>query len=111
MNTTLIGGMGEEAACRYLVSKGYRIVERNYKCKIAEIDIVAYDSNGVLCFCEVKTRRNSNFGYAYEAVNKAKIRQIQKGAVSYVKAKKVNCPMRCDVIEVYGEARSGGFFV
>ena len=109
MNTTLIGNLGEDAACAYLIKQGYRIVERNYKCKIAEIDIVAYDSRGVLCFCEVKTRRNSNFGYAYEAVNSAKIHQLKKGAQSYVYMKKLGCPMRFDVIEVYGRVTAAGF--
>ena len=109
MNTTLIGNMGECAACEYLVKKGYTIVERNYKCKIAEIDIIAYDGNGVLCFCEVKTRRNSKFGYAYEAVNAAKIHQMQLGAQSYIHAKKLDSPMRFDVIEVYGSVTAMGF--
>jgi len=44
MNTTGIGNYGETAACKYLLDKGYKIIERNYNCKIAEIDIVAYDS-------------------------------------------------------------------
>lgn len=109
MNTTLIGNLGEDAACRYLADKGYRIIARNYKCRIAEIDIIAYDSRGVLCFCEVKTRRNSNFGYAYEAVNSAKIHQLIKGAQSYVNINKLDCPMRFDVIEVYGKVTCAGF--
>ncbi len=109
MNTTLIGNLGENAACAYLIEHGYRIEERNYKCKIAEIDIIAYDTRGVLCFCEVKTRRNSNFGYAYEAVNSAKIHQLKKGALSYIHSKRLDCPMRFDVIEVYGRVTYAGF--
>ena len=109
MNTTLIGNLGEDAACDYLIGRGYKIIERNYKCKIAEIDIIAYDNRGVLCFCEVKTRRDSNFGYGYEAVNSAKIHQLKKGAQSYVRSKKLDCVMRFDVIEVYGRVTSAGF--
>ena len=109
MNTTFIGNLGEDSAYRYLVDKGYRIVERNYKCRIAEIDIIAYDDRGVLCFCEVKTRKNSDFGYAYEAVNSAKIHQLTKGAQSYILSNKLDCVMRFDVIEVYGRVTSGGF--
>ena len=109
MNTTRIGNLGEDKACEYLISKGYRIVERNYKCKIAEIDIIAYDSSGVLCFCEVKTRRNSDFGYGYEAVNNVKIHQLHKGAQSYIRAENLDCPVRFDVLEIYGSVTALGF--
>ncbi len=109
MNTTTIGNFGEAAACEYLAKKGYKIVQRNYKCKIAEIDIIAYDKNGVLCFCEVKTRKNSNYGYAYEAVNHDKMHQIQKGAMSYINAHNIDTEMRFDVIEVYGDYLQGAF--
>ena len=111
MNTTTIGNFGETAACEYLKAKGYKIINRNYKCKIAEIDIIAYDNNGVLCFCEVKTRKNSNYGYAYEAVNRDKMLQMQKGAMSYIKTHNVKCEMRFDVIEVYGDYVQGAFGV
>ena len=109
MNTTRIGNLGEDMACDYLISKGYKIVDRNYKCKISEIDIIAYDSSGVLCFCEVKTRRNSEFGYGYESVNSAKIHQLHKGALSYISKRKLDCPVRFDVLEIYGRATAFGF--
>ncbi len=111
MNTTGIGNYGETAACEFLKNKGYTIVERNFKCKIAEIDIIAYDGDGVLCFCEVKTRKNSNYGYAYEAVNHDKMLQMQKGALSYIKAHNTDTEMRFDVIEVYGDITGGTFCV
>lgn len=102
MNTTGIGNYGETAACEYLQSKGYKIIERNYNCKIAEIDIIAYDSNDVVCFVEVKTRKSSQFGYAYQAVTKEKINRMRKGAVSYIVSKDIKNEVRFDVIEVYG---------
>ena len=102
MNTTGIGNYGETAACEYLQSKGYKIIERNYNCKIAEIDIIAYDSNDVVCFVEVKTRKNSQFGYAYQAVTKDKINQMKKGAMCFIKATGLKNEVRFDVVEVYG---------
>lgn len=50
-----IGGRGENAAAVYLQKKGYKLVERNYRTKYGEIDIIAKDSEGVLVFVEVKT--------------------------------------------------------
>ena len=55
MNTTLIGNLGEDAACAYLIKQGYRIIERNYKCKIAEIDIKA------VCSVEEIKYKNGKF--------------------------------------------------
>ena len=111
MNTTGIGHYGELAACRYLCDKGYNIVDRNYKCVIAEIDIVAYNSNGVLCFCEVKTRKSKQYGCAYEAVNADKMHQLRKGAISFVTHHGLDCEMQIDVIEVYGDFLNGKFEV
>lgn len=101
MNTTSIGRLGEDAASRYLAQKGYRIVERNYNCRVAEIDIIAYNTNGTLCFIEVKTRKNSNFGYPSEYVDNAKQHKIHLGAMSYIKQKSLDVEIRFDVIEVY----------
>ena len=111
MNTTSVGNYGEDAACEYLINNGYKIVKRNYKCKLAEIDIVAYDSNKVLCFIEVKTRKNNYYGNAYEAVNSDKIKHIKKGAICFVREYKINCEMRFDVIEIYGRLKDGEFLV
>lgn len=101
MNTTKIGLAGESAAAEYLVKKGYRIAERNYKCKVAEIDIIAYNNDDTLCFIEVKTRKNSQFGYPSEFVNGRKQHKIHLGAMSYINKKHIDKEVRFDVIEVY----------
>ena len=111
MNTKGTGRAGEDAAANFLLKKGYRIVERNYNCSIAEIDIVAYNSNGVLCFCEVKTRKSKQYGCAYEAVNADKMHQLRKGAISFVTHHGLDCEMQIDVIEVYGDFLNGKFEV
>ena len=109
MNTVTIGNFGEDAAARYLEKNGYKVVARNYKPKIAEIDIIAYNREGVLCFVEVKTRKTSLFGYACEAVDFKKQRKITQGALSYIKANNIDCEIRFDVIEVYGKVQGNGF--
>lgn len=88
-------------AKEYIINKGYKIVELNYKNKIGEIDIIARDKN-VLVFIEVKTRSNTNFGYAYEAVNYKKQRKIINVSNVYIKYKNIkNIQFRYDIIEVY----------
>jgi putative endonuclease len=82
MDRTAIGRRGEDAAAAYLERIGYRIEERNWRCAIGEIDIVAWDEN-VLVFAEVKTRRTEKAGSAEEAVSPAKQRRLVKLAAAY----------------------------
>ena len=71
-------------AARFLKSKGYSILKRNYKTKFSEIDIIAEDE-GVICFVEVKARHSNLFGEPADAVCAAKQRQISKAAICYLK--------------------------
>lgn len=71
------GQTGEFLAEGYLVGLGFQIVERNFKCQIGEIDIVAKDGN-TLVFIEVKTRTSYSFGLPEEAVTTRKIRKIAR---------------------------------
>ena len=68
-NTKQLGNFGETEASNYLKSKGYVILDRNFRIRQGEIDIIALQQN-ILCFIEVKTRKNSDFGLACEAVIK-----------------------------------------
>jgi putative endonuclease len=74
-----LGKTGEEAAVRYLQAHGYRILERNFRCRFGEIDLIARDA-GVLVFIEVKTRRSHTFGPPAMAVTSAKQRHLIKAA-------------------------------
>ena len=83
MDNINIGKYGEELACKYLESKGYKIKERNYRTFLGEIDIVCeYKKN--IVFVEVKTRRSDKFGYPEEAINFIKQRKIIKNALCYL---------------------------
>jgi len=104
------GRYGEAYAAKYLNDHGYRILQRNYKCKIAEIDIVALDGD-TLCFIEVKTRANKLHGYGAEFVNRAKIKKLTLGARSYIAAHNAANDIRFDVVEVYGRVMQSGFAV
>lgn len=95
-----LGKKGEEAAVDLLKEQGYKIITKNYKTKLGEIDIVAYDRDTV-CFVEVKTRRCDRFGFPQEAVSTSKQRQIAKCALMFLKEKNLlNKKARFDVISV-----------
>jgi putative endonuclease len=74
-----LGKLGEDLAVRHLKRNRYRIVERNFRSKFGEIDIVALE-NGDLVFVEVKTRWSQSFGPPEEAITPWKIRRIIKAA-------------------------------
>jgi putative endonuclease len=67
--TVEVGARNEVLAVEHLVARGYRIVERNFRVKRAELDIVAVDADDVLCFVEVRSRADDFFGHAAESVN------------------------------------------
>jgi putative endonuclease len=101
------GSLGEEIASKYLISEGYKIMDRNYRTKIGEIDIIAIKFD-ILAFVEVKSRTNTNYGYPYEAVNWKKQEKIMKSSLIYLKQKGLNnYQIRYDIIEVflYGETK------
>jgi len=79
-----LGKEGEDLALKKLESIGYRCVERNYRCALGEIDLVARDGE-TLVFIEIKTRKGKSLDYAKEAVHARKQRQISKVALAYMK--------------------------
>ena len=83
MNKRARGTLGEGVAAHYLVKKGYRIVEQNFRFDRGEIDIVA-DDRGTLVFVEVKARRSKTFGEPEDAVTPKKRKQIRKVAEGYL---------------------------
>lgn len=96
-----LGKKGENISVEFLKGQGYKIMERNYRCSLGEIDIVAKDKN-VLCFVEVKTRKTERYGLPEEAINWHKQRKLTKVALTYLKEKKIyKQDLRFDVVSVY----------
>ena len=95
------GKWGEQKACLFLEGKGYEILERNFKCKIGEVDIIAKKDDNI-SFVEVKTRCSIDFGLPCEAVNRKKRSKIIRTAQSYIKQHKeyIYFGFYLDVIEV-----------
>jgi putative endonuclease len=75
--------LGEQAACVALEAKGYRVLNRNYRVRGGELDIVC-EREGTLVFCEVKTRTSAVFGIGEEAVTVAKQRRLRTLALEYM---------------------------
>ena len=104
MNTRKKGNEQEQLACEYLESRGMKILERNFRGRQGEIDIIG-SHDGYLVFVEVKYRGGRNKGSAMEAVDIRKQRQICKVADYYRFLHKVNAGIgiRYDVVAIQGE--------
>lgn len=99
-NNKSFGNKGEYAAAEFLKALGFKILETNFRTKMAEIDIIARDGQ-TLCFIEVKTRNNINKGLPRESVTPLKQNKIILGASFYLKKlKRTDLKVRFDVIEV-----------
>jgi putative endonuclease len=83
-----LGKKGEELALRFLKKRGYRIIEKNYVCKMGEMDIIAKEKD-TLVFIEVKTRTSTLFGPPQLAVNSSKQRQLSKVALNFLNEKQL----------------------
>lgn len=94
------GKFGENIAAKYLEENGYKIIARNFYCKVGEIDIIAKYKNEII-FVEVKTRSGEKYGLPSEAVNSAKIRHLYNTSKYFLQKNRM-CDeyIRFDVIEV-----------
>jgi len=99
-----LGVAGEDAAERFLRRKRYVILERNYRCKVGEVDIVALH-RGTIVFVEVKTRSGSRFGEPFQAVDRRKQRRLARAAQQFIAAHRLyDRNARFDVVGVWWEA-------
>jgi putative endonuclease len=97
-----LGKRGELIAVDYLKSRGYKILETNWRTKHKEIDIIALDKNEIV-FIEVKTRKNNYFGDPEDAVNLKKQKFLISAAENYIISNKIDLDARFDIISVIGE--------
>lgn len=96
-----LGKAGEEAAVKYLESRGYVIRHRNWRYLHFELDIVAY-MDGAIRVVEVKTRSNDDFKEPIEAVNHQKRMRIMKATNAYIKYFNLNEPVFFDIVSLVG---------
>ncbi|QXG76898.1 YraN family protein [Modestobacter sp. L9-4] len=95
-----LGAYGERVAARVLTDAGLTVLDRNWRCRDGELDLVARDGDA-LVFCEVKTRTGSGFGSPAEAVTAAKRRRLRVLASAWLSAHDHHAPdLRFDVVGV-----------
>ena len=104
MNKRVTGSRYEDYAAAYLEEQGYEILEKNYRWRGGEIDLVGRDG-GCLVFVEVKYRRDSRLGAPEEAVDSRKQRRIARTAACYLACRGLDSdtPCRFDVVAVEGK--------
>ena len=93
MNKREVGTLYEDMACRYLEDEGLKIIGRNYRVKIGEIDIIAME-NDTLVFAEVKFRSSTDYGGAEFAISRQKQKKIMRVAQWYM----AECGIRSDTV-------------
>jgi putative endonuclease len=94
------GRLGEDAAAAAYERLGYRIVERNWRCRIGELDLIL-EMEWMLVFCEVKTRRSTSFGDGFVSVDERKQQKLRAVAHTYVMQTGAQpCGVRFDVASV-----------
>ncbi len=100
MNRLQTGKLGEDIAVDFLNNSGYKIIERNFRCELGEIDIIALDKN-ILAFVEVRTKKTSSFCTPQETVTFSKQKKLQKLSLYYLTKKQIkNKDCRFDVVAI-----------
>ncbi len=100
------GKAGEDLAAVYLLDNKYKIIERNYRCPLGEIDIIARDGPQIV-FVEVKSKNSGRYGRPEEAVDRKKQAKLSRIALFYLKNKfGLDAPARFDVVSVYMDQKA-----
>jgi putative endonuclease len=81
-----VGDLGEKLAEDYLIKRGYCLIERNYRNRFGEMDLIACEGSSI-CFVEVKTRLSEDYGTPFEAVSWRKQKKLKNLALSYLQSK------------------------
>ncbi|MDB4956105.1 MAG: hypothetical protein JWO36_3674 [Myxococcales bacterium] len=97
------GASAETAASQALIDRGYRIVERNFRCPGGELDIIARDGE-ILCFIEVRSRADAHYGHPVETIDRRKQKQVARIAMHYIALRNPKFERsRFDVVAITGD--------
>ena len=102
-----LGSFGEDVASAFLEKKGFTVIQRNFSCRLGEIDIIASEGE-FLSFAEVKLRRDASHGEAREFVTRAKQKRIILAAKYWLSHHPTDLQPRFDVVEVYAPSGPQG---
>ena len=98
------GALAEDAAADFLRGRGLRLLERNYRCRFGEIDLIMRDGR-TLVFVEVRYRRNKSFGGALESITGAKREKLLRAARHYMAAGNGFPACRFDAVLLNGDTK------
>ena len=102
MSTTKAAGdRGEALTAQYLRKRGYTLLASQWRCRFGELDLVARDKKGTICFVEVKLRSAGAIGLPREFVDRRKQERLRRAAACYLSTHDLDAPARFDVAEVY----------
>jgi putative endonuclease len=100
-NKQQTGAFGEQAVAEFLIKQSIEVIERNWRIREGEIDIVALNASGVFSFIEVKTRTSAAFGHPFEAINRDKAHRMQRLALAWLATHGcLGCKYQIDVAAV-----------
>lgn len=100
-NKQQIGAFGEQTVADYLVTLNIEVIERNWRIREGEIDIIALNASGAFSFIEVKTRTSVAFGHPFEAINRDKALRMQRLALAWLATHGcLGCDYQIDVAAV-----------
>ena len=107
MSTTkALGDRGEAVTAQYLRERGYALLASQWRCRYGELDLVARDRDGTICFVEVKLRSGDLVGLPREAVDRRKREKLRAAAEAYLSQHDLeDAPARFDVAEIYTDER------
>ena len=95
------GDRGEAEVAKYLRKKGYTLLGSQWRCRFGELDLIAKDRRGTICFVEVKLRGESTIALPREFVDSRKQARLRAAASAYLGQYEIDAPARFDVAEVY----------
>lgn len=106
-----LGAWGEQQVAEYLAHKGFTIVEKNWRHKLGELDLIAIGPDGTVAFVEVKTRSSTRFGEPLEAITRAKETRLELLARAWLRENSDSVMQRrgfrLDFVSVLGDGLNG----
>jgi len=101
-----LGKWGEAKAAAFLIEKNFKLIEKNWRSRPNEIDLIMSDGDEIV-FVEVKTRSNTDFGYPEESITDKKVASLMEACQQYIDEKNIKGQWRLDIVSIIGNENIG----